>query len=199
MAPFLNCLNIVSTFSTNVHANTVMSSASGCCLSTSHNHSNEETETSAILVENQAEEHDLSFLRGHLVVEFELWGQRNTSWMCLLVPPPKHFLLIIDIESDLNWIQCAACYDCFKQNGCCYVPKSSQSFMAIIFTVNLTSPNGESEFKKVENVSKRYLEEMWDFVEVGRDFPILLQCIWIGNVMEHSGTSQLIKTSCVWQ
>lgn len=111
--------------------------------------------------------------------------------------PPKHFLLILDTGSDLNWIQCTPCYDCFEQEGPHYDPKGSSSFKNIschdprcalvsspdppqpckgqdqscpyfywygdssnttgdfaleTFTVNLTAPNGTSEFKKVENL-----------------------------------------------
>lgn len=113
--------------------------------------------------------------------------------------PPKHFSLILDTGSDLNWIQCVPCYACFEQNGPYYDPKSSSSFKNIschdprcqlvsspdppqpckdndksqscpyfywygdssnttgdfaleTFTVNLTSPNGKSELKLVENV-----------------------------------------------
>lgn len=111
--------------------------------------------------------------------------------------PPKHFSLILDTGSDLNWIQCVPCYDCFEQNGPFYDPKDSTSFRNIschdprchlvsspdppqpcksenqtcpyyywygdssnttgdfsleTFTVNLTTPSGKSEFKKVENV-----------------------------------------------
>ncbi|XP_002520371.2 aspartyl protease family protein 2 [Ricinus communis] len=111
--------------------------------------------------------------------------------------PPRHFSLILDTGSDLNWIQCVPCYDCFVQNGPYYDPKESSSFKNIgchdprchlvsspdppqpckaenqtcpyfywygdssnttgdfaleTFTVNLTSPAGKSEFKRVENV-----------------------------------------------
>ncbi|PRQ52120.1 putative nepenthesin [Rosa chinensis] len=111
--------------------------------------------------------------------------------------PPKHFSLILDTGSDLNWIQCAPCYDCFEQNGPHYDPKDSTSFSNIgchdpkcqlvsspdppqpckaenqtcpyfywygdssnttgdfaleTFTVNLTSPAGKAEYRKVENV-----------------------------------------------
>lgn len=45
--------------------------------------------------------------------------------------PPKHFLLILDTGSDLNWIQCVPCYDCFEQNGPHYNPKNSSSFKNI--------------------------------------------------------------------
>ncbi|OIT29729.1 PREDICTED: aspartyl protease family protein 2-like [Nicotiana attenuata] len=111
--------------------------------------------------------------------------------------PPKHFSLILDTGSDLNWIQSVPCYDCFEQNGPHYDPKDSLSFKNIschdprchlvsspdppqpcksenqtcpyyywygdssnttgdfaleTFTVNLTTPSGDSEIKKVENV-----------------------------------------------
>ncbi|XAR52809.1 Nepenthesin [Bertholletia excelsa] len=42
--------------------------------------------------------------------------------------PPKHFSLILDTGSDLNWIQCVPCYECFEQNGPYYDPKGSTSF-----------------------------------------------------------------------
>ncbi|KAF9588730.1 hypothetical protein IFM89_015167 [Coptis chinensis] len=111
--------------------------------------------------------------------------------------PPKHYSLILDTGSDLNWIQCLPCHDCFEQNGAPYNPQESSSFRNIscsdprcqlvsspdppqpckldnqscpyfywygdqsnttgdfaleTFTVNLTSPTGDSEFRKVENV-----------------------------------------------
>lgn len=45
--------------------------------------------------------------------------------------PPKHFSLILDTGSDLNWIQCVPCYDCFEQIGPHYDPKHSTSFKNI--------------------------------------------------------------------
>ncbi|KDP26966.1 hypothetical protein JCGZ_22200 [Jatropha curcas] len=45
--------------------------------------------------------------------------------------PPKHFSLILDTGSDLNWIQCVPCVDCFEQNGPYYDPKDSISFKNI--------------------------------------------------------------------
>lgn len=111
--------------------------------------------------------------------------------------PPRHFSLIIDTGSDLNWIQCVPCHVCFEQNGPYYDPKDSTSFRNIschdkrcqlvsspdppqackaenqncpyfywygdrsnttgdfateTFTVNLTSFDGKSEFRRVENV-----------------------------------------------
>lgn len=111
--------------------------------------------------------------------------------------PPRHFSLILDTGSDLNWIQCLPCHDCFEQNGPPYDPKGSSSYRNVschdrrcklvsspdpplpcklenqscpyfywygdrsnttgdfaleTFTVNLTSPTGQSEFRRVENV-----------------------------------------------
>ncbi|XP_077227590.1 aspartyl protease family protein 2-like [Tasmannia lanceolata] len=111
--------------------------------------------------------------------------------------PPKHFSLILDTGSDLNWIQCLPCYDCFEQNGPPYNPLDSSSFKNVLcndprcqlvsspdpprpckssnqtcqyfywygdrsnttgdfsletFTVNLTTPAGGSELRRVENV-----------------------------------------------
>ncbi|PON89712.1 Aspartic peptidase [Trema orientale] len=45
--------------------------------------------------------------------------------------PPKHYSLILDTGSDLNWIQCVPCHDCFEQNGPYYDPKESSSFRNI--------------------------------------------------------------------
>ncbi|KAF7815700.1 aspartyl protease family protein 2-like [Senna tora] len=45
--------------------------------------------------------------------------------------PPKHFSLILDTGSDLNWIQCVPCYACFDQNGPHYDPTASSSFKNI--------------------------------------------------------------------
>ncbi|CAE6046285.1 unnamed protein product [Arabidopsis arenosa] len=49
----------------------------------------------------------------------------------LVGTPPKHFSLILDTGSDLNWLQCLPCYDCFHQNGAFYDPKTSTSFKNI--------------------------------------------------------------------
>ncbi|KAI3891137.1 hypothetical protein MKW98_007442 [Papaver atlanticum] len=113
--------------------------------------------------------------------------------------PPKHHSLILDTGSDLNWIQCTPCHDCFEQNGPHYNPLQSKSYRNIschdprcqlvsspdppqtcdsgssnqtcpyyywygdnsnttgdfsleTFTVNVTTPTGDSEFKAAENV-----------------------------------------------
>ncbi|XP_016164032.1 aspartic proteinase nepenthesin-1 [Arachis ipaensis] len=45
--------------------------------------------------------------------------------------PPKHFSLILDTGSDLNWIQCVPCLACFDQTGPYYDPRESSSFKNI--------------------------------------------------------------------
>ncbi|CAL9198846.1 aspartyl protease family protein 2 [Musa acuminata AAA Group] len=42
--------------------------------------------------------------------------------------PPRHFPLILDTGSDLNWIQCLPCHDCFEQHGPVYDPAASSSY-----------------------------------------------------------------------
>ncbi|XP_042756033.1 aspartyl protease family protein 2 isoform X2 [Lactuca sativa] len=45
--------------------------------------------------------------------------------------PPKHYSLILDTGSDLNWIQCTPCHDCFEQTGPHYDPQQSSSYRNI--------------------------------------------------------------------
>ncbi|RZS27774.1 hypothetical protein BHM03_00061298 [Ensete ventricosum] len=45
--------------------------------------------------------------------------------------PPHHFSLILDTGSDLNWIQCLPCHDCFEQHGPVYDPTASSSYRNI--------------------------------------------------------------------
>ncbi|KAJ6792035.1 uncharacterized protein M6B38_338800 [Iris pallida] len=42
--------------------------------------------------------------------------------------PPRHFSLILDTGSDLNWLQCAPCRDCFPQRGPLYDPNLSSTY-----------------------------------------------------------------------
>ncbi|KAJ6824930.1 aspartic proteinase nepenthesin-2-like precursor [Iris pallida] len=42
--------------------------------------------------------------------------------------PPKHFSLILDTGSDLNWLQCSPCHDCFDQHGPLYDPNLSSTY-----------------------------------------------------------------------
>lgn len=45
--------------------------------------------------------------------------------------PPRHLSLILDTGSDLNWIQCEPCLDCFEQSGPIYDPSASSSYRNI--------------------------------------------------------------------
>ncbi|CAL9748025.1 unnamed protein product [Musa acuminata subsp. burmannicoides] len=45
--------------------------------------------------------------------------------------PPRRFSLILDTGSDLNWIQCLPCHDCFEQHGPVYDPAASSSYRNI--------------------------------------------------------------------
>ncbi|XP_008778737.1 aspartyl protease family protein 2-like [Phoenix dactylifera] len=42
--------------------------------------------------------------------------------------PPRHYSLILDTGSDLNWIQCLPCRDCFEQHGPVYDPAASSTY-----------------------------------------------------------------------
>ncbi|XP_010525594.1 PREDICTED: aspartic proteinase nepenthesin-2 [Tarenaya hassleriana] len=73
-------------------------------------------------------------LSGQLVATLESGMTQGSGeyFMDVLVgTPPKHFSLILDTGSDLNWIQCLPCHDCFEQNGDFYDPKASSSFANI--------------------------------------------------------------------
>ncbi|XP_057522994.1 aspartic proteinase nepenthesin-2-like [Amaranthus tricolor] len=153
-----------------------------------------------LLEEHSAENLDLTAVQGNLVGTLKSGVSLGSGeyFMDVYVgTPPKHFLLIVDTGSDLNWIQCAPCYDCFEQDGPHYDPKDSKSFKSIscqdprcdlvsspdpplpckgengscpyyywygdssnttgdfvleTFRVNFTSPNGETKFRKAENM-----------------------------------------------
>jgi hypothetical protein len=42
--------------------------------------------------------------------------------------PPRRFQMIMDTGSDLNWLQCAPCLDCFEQRGPVFDPAVSTSY-----------------------------------------------------------------------
>ncbi|KAF8749100.1 hypothetical protein HU200_012747 [Digitaria exilis] len=42
--------------------------------------------------------------------------------------PPRRFQMIMDTGSDLNWLQCSPCFDCFKQIGPVFDPTASSSY-----------------------------------------------------------------------
>ncbi|KAL6554457.1 hypothetical protein OROMI_020130 [Orobanche minor] len=71
---------------------------------------------------------------GHIIATLESGVSRGSGEYLMDVfigTPPKHFSLIIDTGSDLNWIQCVPCHDCFDQTGPYYDPKESDSFRNI--------------------------------------------------------------------
>ncbi|XP_078445802.1 aspartic proteinase nepenthesin-1-like [Wolffia australiana] len=45
--------------------------------------------------------------------------------------PARHFSVILDTGSDLNWLQCAPCDDCFEQHGPLYDPALSSSYQPV--------------------------------------------------------------------
>ncbi|XP_031477913.1 aspartyl protease family protein 2-like [Nymphaea colorata] len=45
--------------------------------------------------------------------------------------PPRHFSLIVDTGSDLNWLQCLPCRDCYPQESPHYDPAQSSSFRTV--------------------------------------------------------------------
>jgi len=42
--------------------------------------------------------------------------------------PPRRFQMIMDTGSDLNWLQCAPCLDCFEQRGPVFEPAASSTY-----------------------------------------------------------------------
>ncbi|XP_062223433.1 aspartic proteinase nepenthesin-2-like [Phragmites australis] len=45
--------------------------------------------------------------------------------------PPQRFRMIMDTGSDLNWLQCAPCLDCFEQRGPVFDPAASSSYQNV--------------------------------------------------------------------
>ncbi|MQL77290.1 hypothetical protein Taro_009684, partial [Colocasia esculenta] len=42
--------------------------------------------------------------------------------------PPRRFSLVLDTGSDLSWLQCLPCYNCFERRGGLYYPALSSSY-----------------------------------------------------------------------
>nr|DAD40527.1 TPA_asm: hypothetical protein HUJ06_014850 [Nelumbo nucifera] len=119
-----------------------------------------------------ASESDTSGSAGRLVATLESGVSLESSeyFMDVFVgTPPKHFFLILDTGSGLNWIQCLLFHDCFEQNECHLLSSldppqpckaDNQSYCPYFYwymtsIVSLTSPTGKSEFRKVEKVMFR--------------------------------------------
>ncbi|KAK7387016.1 hypothetical protein VNO78_27468 [Psophocarpus tetragonolobus] len=89
--------------------------------------------------------------------------------------PPKHFSLILDTGSDLNWIQCVPCYACFEQNGPYYDPKDSSSFKNITChdpRCQLVSSPDPPQPCKTENQSCPYFYWYGDSSNTTGDFAL---------------------------
>ncbi|GMH11946.1 hypothetical protein Nepgr_013787 [Nepenthes gracilis] len=87
------------------------------------------------LLEQQAsKEEDTSVFSGHLLGTLKSgvpYGSGEYFMDVFIGTPPKLFSLIVDTGSDLNWIQCVPCYDCFEQTGPHFNPEHSRSFQNI--------------------------------------------------------------------
>ncbi|KAK4278950.1 hypothetical protein QN277_016720 [Acacia crassicarpa] len=88
--------------------------------------------------------------------------------------PPKHFSLILDTGSDLNWIQCVPCYVCFEQSGPYYDPKDSSSFKNISCNDKrcqlVSSPDPPQACKADENHNCHYFYWYGDSSNTTGDF-----------------------------
>ncbi|XWS75710.1 hypothetical protein CRYUN_Cryun01aG0115400 [Craigia yunnanensis] len=104
--------------------------------------------------------------------------------------PPKHFSLILDTGSDLNWIQCVPCYDCFEQNGPYYDPKESSSFRNISCQdprCHLVSSPDPPQLCKAENQTCPYYYWYGDSSNTTGDFALETFTV---NLTSPSGKSE---------
>ncbi|CAH8310532.1 unnamed protein product [Eruca vesicaria subsp. sativa] len=109
----------------------------------------------------------------------------------LVGSPPKHFSLILDTGSDLNWIQCLPCYDCFQQNGAFYDPTSSTSFKNITCNdprCNLVSSPDPPTPCKSENQPCPYYYWYGDNSNTTGDFAVETFTV---NLTNSGGSSEL--------
>ncbi|KHN24691.1 Aspartic proteinase nepenthesin-2 [Glycine soja] len=87
--------------------------------------------------------------------------------------PPKHVWLILDTGSDLSWIQCDPCYDCFEQNGSHYYPKDSSTYRNISCydpRCQLVSSSDPLQHCKAENQTCPYFYDYADGSNTTGDF-----------------------------
>ncbi|KAK4373147.1 hypothetical protein RND71_008531 [Anisodus tanguticus] len=111
--------------------------------------------------------------------------------------PPKHFFLILDTGSDLNWIQCVPCYDCFEQNGPYYDPKDSSSFSNISChdpKCHLVSSPDPPQPCKTENQTCPYYYWYGDSSNTTGDFALETFSV---NLTMPSGNSEIKKVENV--
>ncbi|KAJ7964357.1 aspartyl protease family protein 2 [Quillaja saponaria] len=107
--------------------------------------------------------------------------------------PPKHFSLILDTGSDLNWIQCVPCYDCFEQEGPHYDPKHSSSFRNISChdpRCQLVSSPDPSRPCKAENQTCPYYYWYGDSSNTTGDFAVETFTV---NLSTSTGWKQELK------
>lgn len=111
--------------------------------------------------------------------------------------PPKHFSLILDTGSDLNWIQCVPCYDCFEQTGHYYDPKESSSYRNISCSdprCHLVSSPDPPQPCKAENQSCPYYYWYGDSSNTTGDFALEAFTV---NLTTQSGKSEFRKVENV--
>ncbi|KAF2592421.1 hypothetical protein F2Q70_00044113 [Brassica cretica] len=109
----------------------------------------------------------------------------------LVGSPPKHFSLILDTGSDLNWIQCLPCYDCFQQNGAFYDPTTSTSFKNITCNdprCNLVSSPDPPKPCKSDNQPCPYYYWYGDSSNTTGDFAVETFTV---NLTTNGGSSEL--------
>ncbi|XP_042477512.1 aspartic proteinase nepenthesin-1-like [Macadamia integrifolia] len=111
--------------------------------------------------------------------------------------PPKHFSLILDTGSDLNWIQCLPCHDCFEQNGPFYNPQESSSFHDISChdpRCQLVSSPDPPQPCKAENQSCPYFYWYGDLSNTTGDFAVETFTV---NLTSPAGKSEFQKVENV--
>ncbi|KAE9606316.1 putative nepenthesin [Lupinus albus] len=121
-----------------------------------------------------------------------IWGSREYFIDVFVGTPPKHFSLILDTGSDLNWIQCVPCLACFEQSGPYYDPKDSDSFKNISCQDPrcklVSSPNPPNKPCKAENQSCPYFYWYGDSSNTTGDFALETFTV---NLTAPSGKSEL--------
>ncbi|KAH0983746.1 hypothetical protein GBA52_010923 [Prunus armeniaca] len=111
--------------------------------------------------------------------------------------PPKHFSLILDTGSDLNWVQCAPCYACFEQDGPHYDPKDSTSFRDISCQdprCRLVSSPDPPQPCKAENQTCPYFYWYGDSSNTTGDFSLETFTV---NLTSHTGKADFKRVENV--
>ncbi|GMI76278.1 hypothetical protein like AT3G59080 [Hibiscus trionum] len=111
--------------------------------------------------------------------------------------PPRHLSLILDTGSDLNWIQCVPCYDCFEQAGPYYDPKESNSFRNISCKdprCHLVSSPDPPQHCKAENQTCPYYYWYGDSSNTTGDFALETFTV---NLTSPGGKSEIMPVENV--